>query len=98
MSIRISPVLCLAAGLLSATAYAAVPGEDAWSSVDPFIGTGAGGHTYPGASLPFGMVQLSPDTDIKPFKESYKWAAGYRYEDSTILGFSQTHFSGTGHS
>src|SRR5690349_19304339 len=72
MSFRISPVLCIAAALLSATAYAAAPGEDAWSAVDPFIGTGAGGHTYPGASLPFGMVQLSPDTDIKPFKQSYK--------------------------
>jgi predicted alpha-1,2-mannosidase len=44
------------------------------------------------------MVQLSPDTQIRPFKQSYKWAAGYRYEDSTILGFSHTHFSGAGHS
>ena len=98
MSIRIPSVLCLAAALLSATAYAAAPADDAWSAVDPFIGTGAGGHTYPGASLPFGMVQLSPDTDIKDFHQSYKWAAGYRYEDTTIMGFSQTHFSGTGHS
>jgi putative alpha-1,2-mannosidase len=67
-------------------------------SVDPFIGTGPEGHTYPGASVPFGMVQLSPDTQIRPFKQSYKWAAGYRYEDTTILGFSHTHFSGAGHS
>jgi len=44
------------------------------------------------------MVQLSPDTQIRPFKQSYKWAAGYRYEDTTILGFSHTHFSGAGHS
>jgi len=44
------------------------------------------------------MVQLSPDTQILPFKQSYKWAAGYRYEDTTILGFSHTHFSGSGHS
>ena len=44
------------------------------------------------------MVQLSPDTQIRPFKQSYKWAAGYRYEDKTILGFSHTHFSGAGHS
>src|SRR5579871_4162817 len=94
MSIRISPVLCLTAALVSVTAYAATPGEEAWSSVDPFIGTGEGGHTYPGASLPFGMVQLSPDTDIKDFHKSYKWAAGYLHEDSTILGFSHTHFSG----
>jgi putative alpha-1,2-mannosidase len=66
--------------------------------VDPFIGTGPDGHTFPGATVPFGMVQLSPDTQIRPFKQSYKWASGYRYEDSTILGFSHTHFSGSGHS
>jgi predicted alpha-1,2-mannosidase len=66
--------------------------------VDPFIGTGPDGHTFPGATAPFGMVQLSPDTEIRPFKQSYKWASGYRYEDSTILGFSHTHFSGSGHS
>ena len=68
------------------------------ASVDPFIGTGPDGHTFPGATTPFGMVQLSPDTEIRSFKQSYKWAAGYRYEDKTILGFSQTHFSGSGHS
>ena len=62
------------------------------------VGTGAEGHTYPGATVPFGMVQLSPDTQIRPFKQSYKWAAGYRYADTTILGFSHTHFSGAGHS
>ncbi len=66
--------------------------------VSPFIGTGGEGHTYPGATVPFGMVQVSPDTDIRHFKESFKWAAGYRYSDKTILGFSHTHFSGTGHS
>ncbi len=66
--------------------------------VDPFIGTGPDGHTFPGATVPFGMVQLSPDTQIRHFKQSYKWAAGYRYEDTTILGFSHTHFSGSGHS
>ncbi len=70
----------------------------ALAEVDPFIGTGPEGHTFPGASVPFGMVQLSPDTQIKPYKQSYKWAAGYRYEDKTILGFSHTHFSGAGHS
>lgn len=72
--------------------------RDAIKLVDPFIGTGAEGHTFPGATAPFGMVQVSPDTQIRPFKQSYKWAAGYRYEDSTILGFSHTHFSGAGHS
>jgi len=66
--------------------------------VDPMIGTGPEGHTFPGATAPFGMVQLSPDTQIRYFKQSYKWAAGYRYEDATILGFSHTHFSGAGHS
>ncbi len=72
--------------------------QDRLALVDPFIGTGPDGHTYPGAAVPFGMVQLSPDTQIRPFKQSYKWASGYRYEDSTILGFSHTHFSGSGHS
>ena len=66
--------------------------------MDPFVGTGPDGHTFPGATVPFGMVQLSPDTQIRPFKQSYKWASGYRYEDTTILGFSHTHFSGSGHS
>ena len=71
---------------------------DKLTMVDPFIGTGPDGHTFPGATVPFGMVQLSPDTEIRNFKQSYRWAAGYRYEDSTILGFSHTHFSGSGHS
>jgi len=66
--------------------------------VDPFIGTQGGGHVVPGAVYPFGMVQLSPDTQTRHFKESYAWAAGYQYNDPTILGFSHTHFSGAGHS
>jgi putative alpha-1,2-mannosidase len=74
------------------------PAADAFAAVDPFIGTGGEGHTFPGAVVPFGMVQLSPDTQIKPRKEAYGWAAGYRYDDHTIVGFSHTHFSGTGHS
>jgi len=78
------------------SAYAATDG--AYGSVDPFIGTGEGGHTYPGATVPFGMIQLSPDTQHHDFRQGYKWAAGYRYADPTILGFSHTHFSGTGHS
>jgi predicted alpha-1,2-mannosidase len=69
-----------------------------YDAVDPFIGTGGDGHTFPGAVAPFGMVQLSPDTDILPFKQSYARAAGYRRDDPTILGFSHTHFSGSGHS
>lgn len=60
--------------------------------VDPFIGTGGHGHTYPGATVPFGMVQLGPDTD------SGRWDAssGYHHDDATILGFSHSHLSGTG--
>ncbi len=60
--------------------------------VNPFIGTGAHGHTFPGASLPFGMVQLSPDTH----NEGWDWCSGYHYSDSSIMGFSHTHLSGTG--
>ena len=71
---------------------------DALGSVDPFIGTQGTGHVFPGAVVPFGMVQLSPDTQTRYFKESYPWAAGYQYGDPTILGFSHTHFSGAGHS
>jgi len=60
--------------------------------VDPFIGTGGHGHTYPGVSLPFGMVQLSPDTRL----ECWDGCSGYHYSDSIIYGFSHTHLSGTG--
>jgi predicted alpha-1,2-mannosidase len=87
---------CLALLLTGSIAFAQAP--DPLKLVDPLIGTGPEGHTFPGATAPFGMVQLSPDTQIRPFKQSYKWAAGYRYEDTTILGFSHTHFSGAGHS
>jgi predicted alpha-1,2-mannosidase len=77
---------------------AGAAGEAAFAAVDPFIGTGGEGHTFPGATVPFGMVQLSPDTRIQSRKDGYGWAAGYRYSDDTIVGFSHTHFSGTGHS
>ncbi len=60
--------------------------------VDPFIGTGGHGHTYPGASVPFGMVQLSPDAG----KSGWDWCSGYHYSDSGLVGFSHTHLSGTG--
>ncbi|POF63066.1 sugar hydrolase [Novacetimonas maltaceti] len=66
--------------------------------VDPRIGTGGPGHTFPGASVPFGMVQPSPDTAMPEFHHAYDWAGGYQYNDPTIMGFSQTHFSGAGHS
>ena len=60
--------------------------------VDPFIGTGFHGHTYPGATVPQGAVQLSPDTR----RGGWDGCSGYHYSDSTILGFSHTHLSGTG--
>jgi putative alpha-1,2-mannosidase len=85
-------------GVLLAASISFGQAPDPLRLVDPMIGTGPEGHTFPGATAPFGMVQLSPDTQIRPFKLSYKWAAGYRYEDATILGFSHTHFSGAGHS
>ncbi|OXB21731.1 sugar hydrolase [Flavobacterium tructae] len=73
--------------------------------VDPMIGTAKMGHTYPGATVPFGSVQLSPETDTIAYSTNgkyngdvYKYCAGYQYEDKTIVGFSHTHFSGTGHS
>ncbi|MFM2224386.1 MAG: hypothetical protein RJA07_588 [Bacteroidota bacterium] len=61
--------------------------------VNPFIGTGGHGHTFPGATTPFGMVQLSPDTRIDG---SWDGCGGYYYNDSIIYGFSHTHLSGTG--
>jgi predicted alpha-1,2-mannosidase len=88
----------LAAALIALTLAAPSPAST-YADVDPFIGTGGEGHTFPGAVAPFGMVQLSPDTDTRcVIRECYKWAAGYRYEDTTIQGFSHTHFSGAGHS
>lgn len=61
--------------------------------VNPFIGTDGHGHTYPGVTLPFGMVQLSPDTRIDG---SWEGCSGYHYSDNVIYGFSHTHLSGTG--
>ena len=60
--------------------------------VDPFIGTGGHGHTFPGATVPFGMVQFSPDTRMN----DWDGCSGYHTSDHTILGFSTTHLSGTG--
>jgi len=94
---RLRLALLASLSILAATPVLAQT-TTAYESVDPFIGTGGDGHTFPGAVVPFGMVQLSPDTDILPFKQSYARAAGYRFGDPTILGFSHTHFSGAGHS
>ncbi|AAZ26061.1 GH92 family glycosyl hydrolase [Colwellia psychrerythraea] len=89
--------------LTHAEESSAIQVNDVTQWVDPFIGTGGDGHTFPGAVVPFGMVQLSPDTAAvsrgsDPQSEIYKHSAGYHYDDKTITGFSHTHFSGTGHS
>jgi len=66
--------------------------DDLTQHVDPFIGTGGHGHTFPGATVPFGMVQLSPDTRLT----GWDGCSGYHYTDSLVYGFSHTHLSGTG--
>ncbi len=73
--------------------------------VNPFIGTSKMGHVFPGATAPFGMVQLSPQTNFEPLHTpegnynaaTYEYCAGYQYRDTTIIGFAHTNFSGTGH-
>lgn len=88
----------LAFGFLSVAGFAQV------KYVNPIIGTDGMGHTFPGACVPFGIVQLSPDTDTIPHNvngayqaKAYEYCAGYQYRDKTIVGFSHTHMSGTGH-
>ena len=74
--------------------------------VNPLIGTSKMGHVFPGATAPFGMVQVSPQTNFQVMynedgsynKQTYEYCAGYQYKDSTIIGFAHTNFSGTGHS
>ena len=68
-------------------------GQNFHQYVNPMIGTGGHGHTYPGATVPFGMVQLSPDTRIDG---SWDGCSGYHYSDNVIYGFSHTHLNGTG--
>ena len=94
----LTPIILLA--MISATAQ-----RDYTQYVNPMIGTNGMGHTFPGACYPFGGVQVSPDTDTIPHNINgryqpgvYDYCAGYQYRDSTIVGFSHTHFSGTGHS
>ncbi len=92
---------CVAALALTAVVAAPLAAQEAdtLNAVDPFIGTAGEGHTFPGAVSPFGMVQLSPDTDTScVIRACYAHAAGYRHDDPTIEGFSHTHFSGAGHS
>jgi predicted alpha-1,2-mannosidase len=66
--------------------------NDLTAMVDPFIGTAAHGHVFPGATTPFGMVQISPDNGTS----GWDWCSGYNYSDTVIAGFSHTHLSGTG--
>lgn len=86
---RLLPVLASAMMMMSCTS----PSQgDLTLFVDPFIGTAAHGHVFPGATTPFGMVQLSPDNGTS----GWDWCSGYNYSDSLIAGFSHTHLSGTG--
>jgi predicted alpha-1,2-mannosidase len=80
------------AGVLPGARWAAAAARPPAGKPDLFVGTGGHGHTYPGPSLPFGMVQLGPDTD------NARWDAcsGYHRDDGSIMGFSHTHLSGTG--
>jgi predicted alpha-1,2-mannosidase len=82
----------LLALLVSSSASLLAQGSKLSRYVDPFIGTGGHGHTFPGPMLPFGMVQLSPDNGT----QGWDWCSGYHYSDSMIAGFSHTHLSGTG--
>ena len=89
--------ICFAIQLMNA--------QDLTSYVNPFVGTKNMGHTFSGATAPFGMVQLSPETNQEPYAidgkynpETYRYCSGYQFEDQTIFGFSHTHLSGTGHS
>jgi putative alpha-1,2-mannosidase len=87
----VTSVICVMAAFLTATCvFAAEPIP--LDSALPLVGTAEHGHVYPGATVPFGMVQLSPDTRLS----SWDGCSGYHYSDKTILGFSHTHLSGTG--
>ncbi|MBQ8047675.1 MAG: GH92 family glycosyl hydrolase [Prevotella sp.] len=98
----ILPALLMAAFTLSALADRT---DGKVKYVNPMIGTEGMGHTFPGACAPFGIVQLSPETDTIPHNvdgryqgKVYEYCAGYQHTDNTIVGFSHTHLSGTGHS
>ena len=83
-------ILFLAA--LLACLSASLPAQNLVRYVNPFVGTAGFGNVYPGAQVPFGGIQISPDTD----DDDYDVAAGYKYTKPTIMGFSLTHLSGTG--
>jgi len=87
---RLLPVV--ASALMAVLSCTSPLQDDVTLFVDPFIGTAAHGHVFPGATTPFGMVQLSPDNGTS----GWDWCSGYNYSDSLIAGFSHTHLSGTG--
>ncbi|MRR19230.1 glycoside hydrolase family 92 protein [bacterium] len=84
--------LVAALTLFVALSCSSPPESDLTGFVDPFIGTAAHGHVFPGATTPFGMVQISPDNGTS----GWDWCSGYNWSDSLIAGFSHTHLSGTG--
>jgi len=85
-------LLLILLAIISIVACKQSPKERLTEYVNPFIGTDEDGHTFPGALVPFGMVQLSPDNG----DHDYNWCSGYHYTSSHIQGFSHTHYSGTG--
>lgn len=91
------PILCGSLALLTLSCGSGkengdTPKEDLTQYVNPLVGTSGFGNVYPGAQVPFGGIQISPDTDF----DDYDTAAGYKYDHPTVLGFSLTHLSGTG--
>lgn len=88
----LSPYVLMVLSLCTCLSAHAFARQSPTRYVDPFVGTGGHGHTFPGATLPFSMVQLSPDTRLS----GWDGCSGYHYSDSFIYGFSHTHLSGTG--
>jgi len=105
---KVSFITIFLVTILIACSRSEYPGaaKDYTAYVRPLIGTSKMGHVYPGATAPFGMVQLSPQTNFVELyndsgnyvPETYEYCAGYQYRDTTLIGFAHTNFSGTGHS
>lgn len=90
--VQLASAACASAALPSFPTAQGLEMDDPIRWVNPHIGTGGHGHCFPGATVPFGAVQLSPDT----YNDEWDWCSGYHYSDSSIMGFSHTHLSGTG--
>ena len=84
--------LLTAAALLLGACSQPVADNDFTRFVDPTIGTGGHGHVFVGANVPFGLVQVGPTS----IPQAWDWTSGYHASDSTVIGFSHTHLSGTG--